>query len=220
MSPVTSKRALCQMVCQPLAASVCAALDGRSHKHCVRGVVDTCVRTSPAACPSVIGTIGPTGPTGPQGEQGATGLPGPPGSAGPPGAAGSIGPPGPLGPPGSIGPVGPTGATGPPGATGPTGPSAPPLQVVIKQLSQNFGRARGGQIISVTVPCDPGQIVLAGGAVPSITGGVASDIARVHLLISGPDSIATWKAASTVTATLSQTADLTYTAFALCAPSS
>jgi len=91
--------------------------------------------------------------------------------------------------------------------------------VTIKQLTQDFDRARAGQIIRVTVPCDPGQIVLAGGVVPVIAGGNATDLSHVHMLMSGPSGTTAWQAASVITATLSQTADLTYSAFALCAPS-
>jgi len=87
-------------------------------------------------------------------------------------------------------------------------------------VTQNFGRAQAGQLITVTVPCAPGEIVLAGGVVPTIAGGTAIDITRVHLLVSGPASATAWTAASTLTNTLSQTASLTYAAFALCAPSS
>jgi len=87
-------------------------------------------------------------------------------------------------------------------------------------VTQTFGRAQAGTLISVTVPCASGEIVLAGGVVPTIAGGVPNDIQRVHLLVSGPASTTAWTAASTITNTLSQTASLTYAAFALCAPSS
>jgi hypothetical protein len=119
-----------------------------------------------------------------------------------------------------MGTPGLAGATGAPGATGPTGPASPPLAVTIRQVSQTFGRAQSGQLITVTVPCAAGEIVLAGGVVPTIAGGTATDISRVHLLVSGPASATAWTAASTITSTLSQTANLTYVAFALCAPSS
>lgn len=215
-----SKRALCQSVCQPLVASVCAG----QPKQCARDLVANCVRVGPAVCPATFpGVVGPTGPTGPPGPDGA---PGPAGAAGSPGPMGVAGPPGAPGPPGVIGMTGPTGVigmTGPTGVTGPTGatgPVAPPLAVTVKEVTQNFGRARGGQIIRVTVPCDPGQIVLAGGVVPTILGGVPQDLAHVHLLTSGPSGTAAWTAASTITATLSQSAQLSYAAFALCAPSS
>jgi hypothetical protein len=91
--------------------------------------------------------------------------------------------------------------------------------VTIRQVVQAVGRAQAGQVITATVPCAPGERVLAGGVVSTIAGGTASDIARIHLLFSGPASPTAWSAASTAVSTLSQTARLTYTASALCAPS-
>ena len=215
MTPVTSKRALCQSVCQPLTASLCADLTGAARRRCVKGITDVCVRTDPSVCASP--ECPPTCPAGP------AGAPGPPGPAGAVGSVGPVGPTGPAGPEGLPGPPGATGATGvtgDPGVTGPTGPAGPPLVITIRQVTQNFGRAQAGQLITVTVPCAPGEIVLAGGVVPTIAGGTAIDITRVHLLVSGPASATAWTAASTLTNTLSQTASLTYAAFALCAPSS
>jgi|SRR5262245_8405438 len=218
MPPVTSKRTLCQSVCQPLSASVCAELMGAARRRCVKGITDVCVRTDPSVCASA--ECPPSCPAGPPGPDGS------PGAIGPPGPAGAVGPVGPTGPagleglPGPPGPTGTTGVTGDPGVTGPTGPAGTPLIVTIRQVTQNFGRAQAGQLITVTVPCAPGEIVLAGGVVPTIAGGNATDISRVHLLISGPASATAWTAASTLTNTLSQSASLTYAAFALCAPSS
>ena len=89
----------------------------------------------------------------------------------------------------------------------------------VHSISQNFGRAQSNTLIAVTVPCDPGEVAIAGGVVPTIAGGVERDIQQVHLLSSGPTTPPTaWTAASTVVNTLSQTADLTYTAYALCVP--
>jgi hypothetical protein len=133
-----------------------------------------------------------------------------------------MGAPGVAGATGAIGVPGPTGSTGPPGttgATGATGPASPPLAVTVTQVSQTVGRAQAGQLLRLSVPCDPGQVVVGGGVVPTISGGVATDLARVHMLVSGPDGPAAWQGASTITNTLSQTASLTYAVFALCAPS-
>jgi hypothetical protein len=221
---LASKRALCAAVCEPFSAVVCAALTGRPRRRCVADLTTNCVRTDASVCPapSVVGPPGPTGPTG------AMGAPGPPGPMGAPGAMGVPGPPGPMGAPGvagatgAIGVPGPTGSTGPPGttgATGATGPASPPLAVTVTQVSQTVGRAQAGQLLRLSVPCDPGQVVVGGGVVPTISGGVATDLARVHMLVSGPDGPAAWQGASTITNTLSQTASLTYAVFALCAPS-
>jgi len=51
-----------------------------------------------------------------------------------------------------------------------------------------------------------------------IAGGVPQDLARIHLLYSGPTSATEWTAAATAVQTLSQSADLTYTVYALCTP--
>ena len=226
MTPVVSKHALCQAVCEPFAASVCASFTGTTQKHCVKGLTMLCVRTDPSVCATTCPASCPAGPPGPAGAPGAAGAAGAVGPAGPPGSVGSVGPVGATGPPGLDGLPGAPGATGAPGVTGatgntgPTGPAGVPLTVSIREVSQNFGRAQAGQLITVTVPCAPGEIVLAGGVVPTIAGGVANDIQRVHLLLSGPASATAWTAASTVTNTLSQSANLTYVAFALCAPSS
>jgi len=83
---------------------------------------------------------------------------------------------------------------------------------------QDFGRATAGTIMVLTAPCLPGEVVQAGGVVPTITGGVPVDIARIHLLFSGPTSPTEWTAAATAIQTLSVNADLTYTVYALCAP--
>ena len=150
---------------------------------------------------------GPVGPIGPQGPTGPNGEDGPPG---PPGCDGATGP---------TGSVGPTGPVGPAGVAGPTGNVTIPVSM--HSVTQNFGRAQSGTLISLVVPCDPGEIVISGGVVPTIAGGVARDIQQVHLLYGGPTTppIA-WQVASTIVNTLSQTADLTYTAYALCIPGS
>jgi len=76
-----------------------------------------------------------------------------------------------------------------------------------------------GQLISLVASCEPGEIAIAGGVVPTIMGGVPRDVQQVHLLYSGPTTPPTgWQVASTVVNTLSQSADLTVTAYALCIP--
>jgi len=83
---------------------------------------------------------------------------------------------------------------------------------------QDFGRATAGTLLQLTAACAPGEVVQAGGVVPTITGGVPQDIQRVHLLFSGPTSATAWTAAATAVQTLSVNAELTYTVYALCAP--
>ena len=83
---------------------------------------------------------------------------------------------------------------------------------------QDFGRATAGTILELTAACQPGEVVTAGGVVPTVTGGVPQDVARIHLLFSGPTSATAWTAAATAVQTLSVDADLTYTVYALCAP--
>jgi len=83
---------------------------------------------------------------------------------------------------------------------------------------QDFGRAQAGDLFILASPCAPGEIVHAGGVVPTITGGTPQDIQRIHLLFSGPTSATEWTAAATCIQTLSPNADLTYTVYALCAP--
>jgi hypothetical protein len=165
----------------------------------------------------LFGAPGPTGPTGPTGAPGGADCvacpPGPPGAAGP------------LGPTGAVGSVGPTGPAGAPGLTGPTGPTGPtgagsaPV-VTIKAVTQDFGRAPNDLLIQLTAPCDAGQAVVGGGVVPTVVGGrdPERDLARVHLLASGPAGPAAWTAVSTITSTLTEGASLLYTVSALCTP--
>jgi hypothetical protein len=89
---------------------------------------------------------------------------------------------------------------------------------MLRHVSQRFGRAESGQILQLTASCAPGETVVAGGVVPTIAGGVPQDLARIHLLFSGPTGAETWSAAATAVQTLSVSADLTYTVYALCAP--
>jgi hypothetical protein len=88
---------------------------------------------------------------------------------------------------------------------------------MLRHVSERFGRAESGEILQLTASCEPGETILAGGVVPTIVGGVPQDLSRVHLLFSGPTDNA-WTAAATAVQTLSVSADLTYTVYALCAP--
>jgi len=143
------------------------------------------------------------------------GPPGPPGAGGVPGPPGSPGPTGPTGLSGAAGPPGALGPSGPPGPTGPTG--AATVTVVLHETTANFGRVQAGTLLTLTASCDAGEALVGGGVVPTIASGVAADVARIHLLFSGPTTPPTgWTAASTAVQTLSQTADLTYTVSALC----
>src|SRR5262245_57265281 len=212
-----TERQYCDLVCAPLANALCEVFTGRPQKKCKKAISTTCIASGPEACAamSIVGPPGPPGPTGPTGPTGANGDVGSQGPAGMDGHDGSVGPSGPAG---SAGPAGVPGPPGPVGPTGATGGSVT-VPVTVHQISQDFGRAQANTLISVVVPCDPGEVAIAGGVVPTVAGGVERDIQSVHLLYSGPTTPPTaWTAASTVVNTLSQTADLTYTAYALCVP--
>lgn len=125
----------------------------------------------PAGPDGAPGAEGPAGPPGPPGPPAPQGPPGPPGAQGPPGAAGSDGPAGPPGPPGPAGPqgkVGPAGSPGPQGIAGLPGlpgPAGPPgnlnlSRVGIVQASQ---AVPFGQIATLEVWCNPGEVRLGGG---------------------------------------------------------
>ena len=88
----------------------------------------------------------------------------------------------------------------------------------MRAVSQSFGRPKAGDLFVLTAPCEPGEVVQAGGVVPTIANGVPVDIQRIHLLFSGPTSATEWTAAATCIQTLSPNAELTYTVYALCAP--
>jgi len=106
------------------------------------------------------------------------------------------------------------------GAPGPTGPTGGSITVPVSVHSTVLavGRAMSGDLLTATAECDPGEVVIAGGVVPTIAGGLPQDIQRIHELFSGPTSPTAWTAASTTVNTLSQTANLTYTVYALCIP--
>jgi len=88
---------------------------------------------------------------------------------------------------------------------------------VLHEHSATFGRVQAGTVLTLTASCDAGEALVGGGVVPAIAGGIPADIARIHLLFSGPTTPPTgWMAASTAVQTLSQTAELTYTVSALC----
>ena len=165
-----------------------------------------CKLPGPPGPPGVVGSPGPSGPPGPTGPTGPSGPPGPDGASGPPGIPGVSGNPGVAGPPGAPGPLGPTGPTG-----------AATVTVVLHEASATFGRVQAGTLLTLTASCDAGEALVGGGVVPAIAGGIPTDIARIHLLYSGPTTPPTaWTAASTAVQTLSQTADLTYTVSAFC----
>jgi hypothetical protein len=112
-----------------------------------------------------------------------------------------------------------TGPPGPPGATGATGPPGTLGLVTLRQASLAAGRAQSGDLLTLTADCDPGETVIAGGVVPTIATATPQDIARIHLLVSGPVATGTgtgWLGASTLTQTLSRDASLTYTVYAFC----
>src|SRR5262245_46001420 len=216
MPPVPSKRALCEVACQPLAATVCADLTTRQQHRCVRGLTNTCLLVGPAVCSVTIlaGPPGPTGPTGPAGSDGAPGVVGPPGPTGMAGAAGATGPPGQDGAPGASGPTGPTGSTG---ATGATGNSAA-LPIVPRSVQRNFGRASPGLVITLTALCDLGRAV-SGGVDTAVQHGNENDLMRIELLSTHATADDRgWQASSIVATRLSQSAELIYTVTAYCIP--
>jgi len=168
-----------------------------------------CKLPGPPGPPGVVGSPGPSGPPGPTGSTGPSGPPGMDGALGPPGIPGVSGNPGVAGVPG------PPGPSGPPGPPGPTG--AATVTVVLHEASATFGRVQAGTLLTLTASCDAGEALVGGGVVPAIAGGIPADIARIHLLYSGPTTPPTgWTAASTAVQTLSQTAALTYTVSAFC----
>src|SRR5262249_35563644 len=73
---VPTKRALCRAACQPLVDQLCAAVSGREHTRCVRGIVTTCAVTDLAGCAAVGGPRGASGPAGPGGPGWADGADG------------------------------------------------------------------------------------------------------------------------------------------------
>src|SRR5215813_1042540 len=178
----------------------------------------TALPSKQALCRKVCKLPGPPGPTGAVGSPGSPGPPGPTGPTGSSGPPGPDGPPGPPGLPGASGNPGVAGAPGVPGPLGPTGPTgAATLSLALHQVSEQFGRVQAGTLLTLTASCDAGEALVGGGVVPAIAGGIPADIARIHLLYSGPTTPPTgWTAASTAVQTLSQTAALTYTVSAFC----
>jgi len=109
----------------------------------------------------VSGTDGPTGDTGPTGPTGAS----------------PTGPTGNDGPKGTTGTTGTTGVTGDQGPTGPTGPAMPETG-----SNSDSGTMDPGDTLTVTESCDPGSVLVGGGADavggtgtgPALTGNYAS----------------------------------------------
>ena len=115
------------------------------------------------------GADGAQGPAGPQGERGLQGDVGPAGPKGDPGAAaaqGEKGEKGDKGDQGDAGPAGPAGPTGPQGSQGPQGPQGPAGAAGFSGLRREFKAEflLGLETKTVDVACDPGQIVIGGGA--------------------------------------------------------
>ena len=136
-----------------------AASHGDSYTGCLTPggkIVKVAIGTSPAGNCSETQTQITWSETGPTGPTGATGPQGP------------AGPEGPIGPQGA---TGETGATGPGGAVGPAGPQGPagPSGMGGWEIVTDTAHAGGfDSIVSESVSCPPGKIVVGGGAdIPS-----------------------------------------------------
>jgi hypothetical protein len=215
---VASKAALCRAVCEARVASLCSTLTGRAARQCAGGVEAACRRADPlAVCPEAVAPpAGPTGAQGPQGPVGPTGATGPAGAGGPPGGAGpagAIGPPGPAGNPGAMGATGVTGATGPTGA----GSTA---AIVVR--SDAVGSSIGpdtGEVLTLTIPCDPDQQVTGGGVRGIVSN--PDDQTKFHALESGPTTEEPplgWEAALGVIKDFTKTGTLTMVVSVFCTP--
>lgn len=212
-SPMTSKKAFCRDVCAARILVTCGTLPQAEATRCRKQTINECARSDPATfCPPPVLVVGPTGPTGPMG---LPGQPGPVGPTGPSGHVGASGNPGAMGPPGAPGLPGSQGLPGPPGPTGPTGVAIP---VTTISTTQDFGRVRAGDLLTLTATCPPGSVVIGGGTIVEFQPPNPTDTARIHLLSSGPISDDVWQCKSTAISTASNGSNLRYTVVATCLP--
>jgi len=94
---------------------------------------------------------------------------GPTGATGGIGATGSTGDTGPMGPTGDTGDQGPQGDQGAKGTTGDTGPTGP-IGAIITHNASLTGNPSPGGTVQVDANCDPGEVLLGGGARVNGTG--------------------------------------------------
>lgn len=183
------------------------------------------------------GPVGDQGPVGPPGPQGIQGIQGEQGLAGPSGSGGTVGPQGPAGPQGIQGPVGPVGPQGEKGDTGATGAIGPQGAKgdTGAQGSQGLPGV-GGSLIGVTlfngipvdaashstggkgiatVTCPPGRFLLGGGG--QVTNS-ENNPDKTFLTASYPSNSTTWTAIGVLRTTITSTAAMTVTAYAICSP--
>jgi len=76
-------------------------------------------------------------------------------------------------------------------------------------------RPNTGTVITLSLSCDPGQIVISGGVTNTVTNPV--DISKVHMLDSGPIDASGWQMHSTVISRFSNGSDLEVVLTVLCA---
>ena len=76
-------------------------------------------------------------------------------------------------------------------------------------------RPPAGTIINLSLSCDPGQIVISGGVTNTITD--PADVAKVHMLDSGPIDATGWQMHSTVIQRFSLNSTLEVVLTVLCA---
>jgi hypothetical protein len=175
---------------------------------------------------SLPGQVGPSnGLGGPTGSCGALGAPldwnalGAVGSTGATGASGLIGPTGLTGGTGPSGPSGAPGAGGPAGPSGPTGASGP-VSTTVKTTTVTLNGPTGPNVVlgPASVTCDPGQILVGGGA---RIAGTQPNRAFLKDSYPNPNSANTWTALGIVQVadqSISAGQSINITAFAICTP--
>jgi hypothetical protein len=158
------------------------------------------------------GDTGEQGPVGTPGAQGATGEVGPQGPQGPVGPAGAKGDTGEVGPQGDVGAQGVQGDQGPKGDTGATGPSG--SFMVNGNSVSTVGGANAGTMVSATVSCTNGGMILGGGA--KISANSNGELKKVALLASYPSSATEWTGTMVLNGDLGANKSASIQAYALC----